>query len=174
VNACKAALWLVLVVACTKPQASESKPAPSASASAAAAAPASARPAGPVRYAGTYTSNPADLYVPDAEPYKGFKFRGEDAGVALGEGKIQLTVDPSGSVTGTVEGPLGAATLTGVAADGGVTFHVAPNDPKADLAFSGTGTGEVSATAAKGSMQLSSWRANILREASFTAKVQQP
>ena len=171
-NAVKAALWMVLVIACTKPQASESKPAPSASVSASASA--SARPAGPVRYAGTYTSKPADLYVPDAEPYKGFKFRGDDAGLALGDGNIQLTVDPSGSVTGTVDGPLGAATLTGVAADGGVTFHVAPSDPKADLAFSGTGTGEVSATEAKGSLQLSSWRANVLREATFTAKAQRP
>jgi len=162
------AAWLLLAVAACKPDAHETKPAPSATASAIASA--SARPAGPVRYAGTYTAKPSELYVPDADVYKGFKFRGEDAGVALGEGNIVLTVDPSGGVTGTLEGPLGASALSGVADDGGVTFHVTPNDPKAELALSGTGTGEVSATEVKGSMQLSSWHANVLREATFSAK----
>ena len=161
--------WLsLLAVAACKPETHEAKPTPSATASVSASA--SARPAGPVRYAGTYTAKPSDLYVPDADVYKGFKFRGEDAGVALGEGNIVLTVEPSGGVTGTLEGPLGASTLSGVADDGGVSFHVTPNDPKADLALSGTGTGEVSASEVKGSMHLSSWHANILREATFSAK----
>lgn len=159
--------FLIGAIAC-KPETHEAKPAPSAASAPSASA--SARPVGPVQYSGTYTSTPTDLYVPDGEPYKGFKFRGDDAGVAIGDGKIQLTVDPNGSVSGTLDGPLGAATLNGVAADGGLSFHVAPTDPKADLAFSGTGTGEVSASEAKGTMQLSSWRANVLREASFSAK----
>ncbi len=162
--------WLLLAVVACKPDAHETKPAPSATASAVASASASARPAGPVRYAGTYTAKPSDLYVPDADVYKGFKVRGEDAGVALGEGNIVLTVDPSGGVTGSLEGPLGASTLSGVADDGGVTFHVTPNDPKAELALSGTGTGVVSASEIKGAMQLSSWHANVLREAAFSAK----
>lgn len=159
---------LLLALGACKPEAHETKPAPSATVSASASA--SAKPAGPVRYAGTYTAKPSELYVPDGDVYKGFKFRGEDAGVALGEGNIVLTVDPSGGVTGTLEGPLGPATLSGVADDAGVTFHVAPSDPKADLALSGTGNGTVSPSELKGSMQLSSWRANILREATFTAK----
>ncbi len=161
---------LLFVMLACKPDGHETKPAPSASSAPSASASASARPAGPVQYVGSYTSKPTDLYVPDGEPYKGFKFRGEDAGAAIGDGKIQLTIDPSGGVTGTIEGPLGPAALSGVAADGGLTFHVTPNDPKADLALSGVGTGEVTSTEAKGSMQLSSWRANVLREASFSAK----
>jgi hypothetical protein len=162
------ALCLLVALAACKPEAHETKPAPSATASASASA--SAKPAGPVRYAGTYDAKPSDLYVPDGDVYKGFKFRGEDAGVALGEGKIVLTVDPHGGVTGTLEGPLGPSTLSGVADDGGVTFHVTPDDPKADLALSGTGTGAVSASEIKGTMQVSSWHANILREAAFSAK----
>jgi hypothetical protein len=162
----------VAAFAACKPDAHDGKAAPSASASAATVASASARPAGPTHFTGTYTSKASELFVPDAEAYKGFKFRGDDAGSALGDGPIKLTVALDGKVTGSLEGPLGPATLDGVATDAGITFRVTADDPKADLALSGTGEGEASPSEVKGTMQLSSWHANLLRQATFTAKAQ--
>jgi hypothetical protein len=145
------------------------KPAPVASASASTAASASAAPpAGPPEYAGSYTATAGTLYVPDAAEWKGVKFRGDDAG-ALGEGTITFTLDPdAGTLAGNLEGPLGPATISGVSRDGALSFHVAPRE-KTDMAFSGTGTGTLDGGSASGELHVSSWRANVLRDATFTA-----
>lgn len=161
-------LFLAAFGAC-KNDADKPAPAPSASASAVASASASAAPAGPAVYDGTYTATAGTLYVPDAEAWNGVKFRGDDAG-ALGEGALSITIDPDGgALTGKLEGPLGPATINGVAREGSISFHVAPSE-KTDLAFSGTGTGAVDGGAVSGEMHLSSWRANVLRDATFQAK----
>ena len=141
----------------------------SVSVSASASASASAAPAGPPTYAGTYNAERGTLYVPDAEAWKGVGLRPDDAG-ATGEGPITLVIDPDGgAVTGTLEGPLGPATLSGVSQEGALSFQVAPKD-KTDLAFRGTGTASLDAGVVSGEMHLSSWRANVLRDATFSAK----
>ncbi len=164
-------LLFLAIVAC-KDDSNKTAPVASASASSSAVASASAAPsvpAGPATYDGTYTATAGTLYVPDAEAWKGVKFRGDDAG-ALGEGAISLTIDPdAGALTGTLEGPLGPATLSGLAAHGNLSFHVAPRD-KTDMAFSGTGTGSLDGGTASGEMHVSSWRANVLRDATFQVK----
>ncbi len=161
-------LFLVAFVAC-KNDSDKPAPAPSASTSASVVASASAAPAGPATYDGTYTATAGTLYVPDAEAWKGVKFRGDDAG-AVGEGALSMTIDPDGgALTGKLEGPLGPATINGVAHEGAISFHVAPRETT-DMSFSGTGTGTIDGGSVSGEMHLSSWRANVLRDATFQAK----
>ncbi len=162
--------WLVflfLLGAC-KGEANKAAPVASASASTSAVASASAAPIGPTEYAGSYTATAGTLYVPDAAEWKGVKFRRDDAG-ALGEGAITFTIDPDGgALTGNLEGPLGPATISGVSRDGALSFHVAPRETT-DMAFSGTGTGALDGGTASGELHVSSWRANVLRDATFQA-----
>ena len=140
----------------------------STSTSASASSSASAATVGPITYRGSYTATPGALYVPDGGEWGGVKFRGDDAG-ALGEGTITLTIDrDAGTLSGELQGPLGPATLGGVAQDDSLTFHVAPRNPS-DLAFSGTGTGAIKSGSATGELHVSSWRANVLRDATFSA-----
>ena len=170
-------IFLVAILASCKepPAATDATPA-SASASAPAVASASASASGasggtsgPATYAGTYNAERGTLYVPDAEAWKGVGLKPDDAG-ATGEGPITIAIDPDGgAVTGTLDGPLGPATLSGLSQEGAVTFQVAPKD-KTDLAFRGTGTASIDAGVVSGEMHLSSWRANVLREATFSAK----
>ncbi len=165
-----------LAIACNKSDASRAGPAASASASvspviasASPSASSSAAIGGASSFAGTYTATIGVLYVPDAAAWDGVKFRGDygDAG-ALGDGKLSLTLD-SGAVTGELEGPLGPATISGVTSEKSVTFNVAPKTP-GDFAFSGTGTATIDGDKISGEIHVSSWRANILRDATFAAK----
>lgn len=138
----------------------------SASASASALAFASVSAAGPVVLSGTYKSTAGTLYVPDAAAFNGFKFRGDDDAGGLGEGPLTLTVDlDAGVVTGALQGPLGPGAITGTARDGTIAFKVTPST--SELAFSGVGTGAFDGGAASGDMHLSSWHANVLRDATF-------
>jgi len=164
-------LLIAILASCKESPATIDAAAASASASVAvsASASASAAPAGPATYAGTYNAERGTLYVPDAEAWKGVGLRPDDAG-ATGEGAITIVIDPDGgTVSGSLEGPLGPATLSGVSQEGALSFQVAPKE-KTDLAFRGTGTAALDAGALSGEMHLSSWRANVLREATFSAK----
>ena len=163
-------LVLAMLAACKdSPATSDAAPTASVSASAPAASSAPVVVAGPATYAGTYTAERGTLYVPDAEAWKGIGLRPDDAG-ATGEGAITIVIDPDGgAVTGTLEGPLGPATLSGVSQEDSLTFQVAPKE-KTDLAFRGTGTAKIASGVVSGDMHLSSWRANVLRDATFSAK----
>jgi hypothetical protein len=120
-------------------------------------------------FTGTYTSTAGTLYVPDAEAWSHLKFRGDDAG-ALGEGTITFTVEADGgAVTGSLRGPLGPATLSGVADGSSLSFHVSPQGGD-ELSLSGTGTALLDGGAATGELHVSSWRGNVLREATFRAQ----
>lgn len=163
-------LAVAMLASCKEtPATTDAAPATSASVGVSASASASAAPAGPATYAGTYNAERGTLYVPDAEAWKGVGLRPDDAG-ATGEGAINLVIDPDGgAVSGSLEGPLGPATLSGVSQEGAVSFQVAPKE-KTDLAFRGTGTASLDAGVVSGEMHLSSWRANVLRDATFSAK----
>ena len=171
----KRLLLALVVVAGCKNESSRAAPAASTSSAPAASSSAPAGPPKPVEYAGSYTASAGTLYVPDAAGYEGFKFRGEDAGsVGTGEGAITFTVDPDGgAVSGKLEGPLGPAVVSGVAQNGELTFHLAPAT-ESENAFRGTATGSIDGGAASGEIHASTWRANILRDATFTAKAQPP
>jgi hypothetical protein len=166
--------WLLFVlVSCkhdegTAPAPSESQLAKAVSSTPSTTLAASAH-TGPRVYAGTYNATPGALFVPDAAAWEHVKFRGDDAG-ALGEGTLTFSIDAdSGAVSGDLEGPLGPATLSGLAADDALSFSVAPRE-KSEMAFSGTGTGAVDGGVATGEIHASSWRANVLRTATFAAQ----
>ena len=168
------ATWLLFVlVSCkhdegTAPAPSESQLASVVSSTPSATLAASAH-TGPRVYTGTYNATPGALFVPDAAAWEHVKFRGDDAG-ALGEGTLTFSIDAdSGALSGVLDGPLGPATLSGRATDEGLAFNVAPRE-QTDMAFSGTGTGVVDAGGASGEMQASSWRANVIRTATFAAQ----
>lgn len=160
-------LVVAMLASCKDPPATpDAAPVASATVSVSASV---APPPGPATYAGTYNAERGTLYIPDAEAWKGVNLRPDDAG-ATGEGAITITIDPDGgAVTGALEGPLGPATLTGVSQEGVLTFQVAPKE-KTELAFRGTGTASLDAGVLAGEVHVSSWRANVLREATFSAK----
>ncbi len=162
-------LVVAMLASCKEsPATSDAALAPSASVVASASASAIVA-SGPPTYAGTYNAERGTLYVPDAEAWNGVGLRPDDAG-ATGEGAITIVVDADGgAVTGSLEGPLGPATLSGVSQEGALSFQVAPKE-KTDLAFRGTGTASFDAGVVSGEMHLSSWRANVLRDATFSAK----
>lgn len=151
----------------TAASASASVAAPASASASASAAPA----AGPRTFKGTYTAAHAGFYVPDGAPYDGVKFRGDDAGDALGDGTLSITIDKDGIVSGEGAGPLGAFTVAGIERDGDVTFTVARKDPS-DLGGTGTGIGTLSAKSLDGTMRVSAYRAQIIREATFKLTAQ--
>ena len=157
-------LFVVVVVACKRDVAPA--PAPSASVTT-PPAPSAADVSSRIEYAGTYAASPGTLYVPDAAGFEGFKYRGDDAGVAVGGGTLSFTVaTDGGGLVGEMEGPLGPATLSGVASGHALTFQVTPAQASV-LQFTGTGTGVVDGGAVSGEMHLSSWHGNVLRDATF-------
>lgn len=119
-------------------------------------------------FEGKYTAAAGSLYVPDAADYAGFKFRGEDASIALGEGTLSVTIDPaSGVVTGTGDGALGPIVLSGSRSGDVLTFSFWRKDP-ADQGASGTGQGTVSGNTIEGTLRAAAGTANVIREATFT------
>jgi hypothetical protein len=73
----------------------------------------------------------------------------------------------SGRALGTLEGPLGPATLAGVVADGKVTAQITPKDPP-DGGFAGTLVGSLANDRMEGTMSVSSGFAGAVRKATFT------
>lgn len=161
---------VVLTAACDKKGDGNSTPSASASVGAPASASASASavvaPAGPRTFKGTYTAKAAPMYVPDGGEYAGVKFRGDDAGDALGEGNLTLTIDKDGIVSGEGSGALGAIVIAGLERDGDVTFTVSRKEAN-DLGPTGTGVATLSDKTIDGTLRVSAYRAQIIREATF-------
>lgn len=160
------AVALVAFAACDKKNPDSTAASASVAATVSASASAAAAPAGPRTFKGTYTAVHAGFYVPDAEAYNGVKFRGDDAGDALGDGTLTITIDKEGMVSGEGEGPLGTITIAGIERDGNVTFTVARKDPN-DLGATGTGVGVLAAKSLDGTIRVSAYRAQIIREVTF-------
>lgn len=132
-------------------------------ASASASASAAPAPDAPRTFKGTYTAARASFYIPDGGEYSGVKFRGDDAGDALGEGTIAITVDKDGIVTGEGDGPLGPFTIAGIERDGDVTFSLRRKDAN-DLGPTGTGIATLSDKSLDGTLRVSAYRAQVIRE----------
>ncbi|MFO0663822.1 MAG: hypothetical protein U0174_07720 [Polyangiaceae bacterium] len=143
---------------------SASASAPAASGSAAAAgSPAAAD------YTGTYKATAGTLYVPEEKDWKGFRFRGEDAGTGLGDGTISIKVKDGGRVEGEGDGPFGKFILSGVVAESNVSAAVLRKDPT-DGGFTGFLIGTKKGDGFEGTMKLSLAQGNVLRDATFTVK----
>jgi hypothetical protein len=165
----RALCWGLMVAsasACGKPSSQGSpEPAPPASvaagASGRAVTSATATPA-ISSWEGSYTSVAGGITLP-----KDVKWKVPESPSGLGDGKIALTVDSaSGRVLGTVDGPLGPATLHGLASDGRLTATVARQDPS-DHGFIGTLAGEVIDGGAHGTMNLALAEVSAVRNATF-------
>jgi hypothetical protein len=91
-----------------------------------------------------------------------------ESSTGVGDGAMTLAIDPAtGRVTGTLEGPLGPASIDGVTAEGTVRASIARKDPT-DHGFAGTLLGAVAADKIEGTMNVSLGQASALRTASFS------
>jgi hypothetical protein len=122
--------------------------------------------AAPSNFSGTYHSEAATLYIP--ADWKGVRWSVADSPAGLGDGAIAIAIDPAtGRVSGSVDGPLGPATVEGFAGDGGVSGNVSRKDPS-DRGFAGTLVGGVEGDALTGTLNVSAADANAVRKATFT------
>jgi hypothetical protein len=115
---------------------------------------------------GSYKSTAGVLYVP--ADWKNVHWNVKESAAGLGEGTMALTIDPvSGRVRGTLDGPLGPATVDGFASDRKLTATIARRDPT-DQGFTGTLIGSVGGDSAEGTMNVSPADASAIRTAMFT------
>jgi len=128
------------------------------------ATPATTNGAAPIAWQGTYKSVASTLYVP---PELKVTWKPSETSAGIGEGTISLRVDPGdGRVRGELDGPLGPAELTGLAADGRLTATIARKDPR-DHGFAGTMVGTLGADRGEGTMNVSLSQGGAIRSASF-------
>jgi hypothetical protein len=165
---------VVSVLACSKgndgtaPAPSGGSPVTSATAGASASITAPpARPAAPpLAWRGTYKSVAGGVTIP--ESLKAGTWTNADASTALGEGTLALAVDPvTKRVSGTLDGPLGPASVSGLFADGRVTATVRRSDP-ADQGFAGTLEATPSGDSLSGTMNGALGQATAVRTATFS------
>lgn len=168
----RSALVLAMLLGCSKTQSGGPTPEKSA-ASPASAAPASASiaPEPPSKggtFEGKYKTALGSLYIPDEKDWSGVKWKGDDTGAA-GEGKLAISIDPSGVVvSGTsTGGPLGDAIVTGRLFDDVLTATIARKDPS-DGGLTGTLRGTRKGDAIEGVMRVSGPEAQKIREGSFS------
>jgi hypothetical protein len=140
----------------------------SGSGSATASASASAAATGaPTEWAVKYTITPGTLYIPDGKDWSHTKFKNEPDKY-LGAGSLTLTVEPSGRVTGTSEGPpLGEAILDGHREGDALTATVRRKDP-GDFGLTGTLDAKIAGDKLEGTMNLADTHAEAVREAKIT------
>jgi hypothetical protein len=178
----RATLVLALgVIACSRPS-GDAAPAASGSVAAVApgasiappsTAPAASAPAGSgapgmasSSWAGTYRSAASSLTVPPE--WKKVHWSDTASTQGVGDGAMTLDVDgATGRVTGTLDGPLGPATLDGTAADGKVSATIVRKDPN-DHGFGGTLLATVNGDKLEGTVSASLGMASALRTATFT------
>jgi hypothetical protein len=119
-------------------------------------------------WSGKYTSEPGSLYVFDGGEWASVTWRGDEAGIGLGEGTLTLTVNrQTNDVRGTAEGAIGDVVLVGSIADDAVTGSVLRKDPQ-DRGLTGTLVAKKAGEAISGSMKLSVANARVIREVKFS------
>ena len=171
-----AATGLIAITwACGRPssaQAPDAAGAPSAGEAGAAAAaappPASAPPPLHTEWRGQYASATGTLYIPP--DWKTVHWKVDDDGAGVGQGDLVLVVDSTGGrLHGTLSGPLGPATVDGLAADGKVTATLSPDKP-GDPGFAGTLQGSVADGTCEGTISASPGLAGAIRTAKFSLR----
>jgi hypothetical protein len=173
-----ACVTLLVLAACSK---SSGDVAPSASASASAGASTSSAAAAPSSaastassggaaasssWSGKYKSEAAAITVPPE--WKKVHWSDTKSTEGIGEGAMTLAIDGStGHVTGTLDGPLGPATLDGASAEGTVSATLVRKDP-GDHGFGGTLLATVTGDKLDGTMNLSLGTGGVVRTATFS------
>jgi hypothetical protein len=173
---CLPAGLLLLLLACDKPSTDATQPPASASTavpvasngarSAASASSAPGRPAVAQSWRGTYKSAASTLTAPPDGKKTHWSDTQTTAGI--GDGTLALTIDGgTGQVSGTVDGPLGPATVDGVVTDGKLAATLRRKDPT-DQGFTGTMLGIIASDHLEGTLNVSLGMANAMRTATFT------
>jgi hypothetical protein len=117
-------------------------------------------------WGGTYKSAAATLTAPPDGKKTHWSDTQSTAGI--GDGALALMVDgATGHVSGTVDGPLGPATVDGVVTDGNLAATLRRKDPT-DQGFTGTVLGSIASDHLEGTMNVSVGLASALRTATFT------
>jgi hypothetical protein len=128
--------------------------------------PSASAAARPLAWQGTYKSVAGGVTIP--ESLKAGTWKNADASAALGEGTLSLAVDPlTNRVSGTLDGPLGPASVSGLFADGKITATVRRSDP-ADQGFAGTLEAAPAGGALSGTMNGALGQATAVRTATFS------
>ena len=167
-------LLLALAGGCSKPDAAPAPAAsvvPPASSGSGAATDAGSGAAAPAKisWSGKYTSTPGTITVPDGGEWSYVKWRGDESKDGLGEGALALEIVRN-VVTGTLDGPLGPATVSGILDGTQVSAKIDRKTP-GDNGFTGTLVGTLVGTPAatlEGTMHLSVHDAHIIREAKLS------
>jgi hypothetical protein len=114
---------------------------------------------------GTYKSAVATMSVVPA--WKKITWSDTKTTAGVGDGTIRLEVDATtGRVRGDLDGPLGPASIEGVATNGALSASVRRKDPS-DRGFTGTLVGSIANGRLEGTMTLSPGQASVLRTATF-------
>jgi hypothetical protein len=116
-------------------------------------------------WSGKYTSVAGTITVPDGGEWSYVKWRGDESKDGLGEGALALEINGN-MVSGTLDGPLGPATVSGIVDGTQVSAKIERKTPS-DKGFSGTLVGTLGATL-EGTMHLSVHDAHIIRVAKFS------
>jgi hypothetical protein len=125
-------------------------------------------------WTGKYTSEPGSLYVVDGGAWAEVKWRGDDAGLGLGDGSMTLTVNSTThDVHGTADGAIGSVVIVGSISENSVTASVLRKDP-ADQGLTGTVVAKVTGEALTGTMRLSVANARVIREVKFSLSPAKP
>lgn len=121
-------------------------------------------------WSGPYTLAAATLSIPtENKDYAGVKQAKDDPSKLMGEGQIELTVDGTGKVVGTIEGGAGPAVVDGSVVGEEIRGTVRRKNPKDD-GLTGTITAKIAGDAAEGKLSLSESNAAIVREAKIVLK----
>ncbi|MDB4995808.1 MAG: hypothetical protein JWM74_3240 [Myxococcaceae bacterium] len=169
-------LAIAIVAGCSKstpdapaaPSAAASVVAPASSGSSSGSGSGSEKAPAKSSWSGKYTSTPGTITVPDGGEWSYVKWRGDESKDGLGEGALVLEIERN-VVTGTLDGPLGPATVSGIVDGTQVSARIERKTPS-DNGFSGTLVGTLGTPAAtlEGTMHLSVHDAHIIRVAKFS------
>ena len=120
----------------------------------------------PGTWQGTYQSSPGVLYIPP--DWKDVRGKVKETSGGLGPGTIEIQIDSTtGRILGTLAGPLGPATIDGLASDGKLTATIARRNP-ADEGFDGTMVGAIAKDRADGTISVALPTASAIRSATFS------
>jgi hypothetical protein len=89
----------------------------------------------------------------------------DDQKLGVGEGKLELVIDPNGSVSGTSTGSLGDLVVSGRAEDGVVRATLVPRDPSVEGTFQGYLVAQPAGNRIQGHLQVSSGDGAVVRRA---------
>jgi hypothetical protein len=115
-------------------------------------------------WSGSYRATPHRIEMDKKEALPAWAK--DDQKAAVGEGKLELVIDPSGQVSGTSNGPIGELVATGRVEEGGVRATLVPRDPAAEGAFQGWLAAELAGNRIGGRIEVSSADGAVVRQAS--------